>query len=165
MLSALSISLNTNAVLPHDVGPATMAVNECTRGSMSPGTSRRGRHAIYTFLSSSSSPLKGRGRVRARARSAPSPVSVAQASRRDPPQIRQPVRRRINYRLFRCAASVGCRDRNVATRIIFHVCCVEILLLFILVCVDDETVFDLYTTLFHHKYDMVVEKQAKTSNK
>jgi len=22
-----------------------------------------------------------------------------------------------------------------------------------------------YTTLFHHKYDMVVEKQAKTSNK
>jgi len=23
----------------------------------------------------------------------------------------------------------------------------------------------LYTTLFHHKYDMVVEKQAKTSNK
>jgi len=23
----------------------------------------------------------------------------------------------------------------------------------------------IYTTLFHHKYDMVVEKQAKTSNK
>jgi len=30
---------------------------------------------------------------------------------------------------------------------------------------DESTSKQLYTTLFHHKYDMVVEKQAKTSNK
>lgn len=162
MLFALSISLNTNAVLPHDVGPATMAVNGCIRGSMSQGTSRRRRRAIYTFPSSSSSPLEGRGRVRARARSAPSPVSVAEASRRDLSQMRQPVRRRITISPLplRCVRRMPRPERRYSYNFYFfyfHVCCVEMfLLLFILVCVNDETVFDLYTYYCYYVHKILV---------
>jgi len=82
MASAWSSSRKTNRVLPQDVGPTTMAVNGCLKGSISLlSSSSSSTSTIYTISTSSSSPPlpfpseaggKGRGarerRIRARLR-------------------------------------------------------------------------------------------------
>lgn len=60
MRATFSISLKTKAVLPHDVGPATMAVNGCTKVIMSSEAATV--MMLYLYLSLLLSPSRGVGR-------------------------------------------------------------------------------------------------------
>jgi len=68
MTSAWSSSRKTNRVLPQDLGPTTMAVKGCLKGSISSLSSSSSSSSIYTISTSSSFPFPfpseagGRGR-------------------------------------------------------------------------------------------------------
>jgi len=162
------MSRNTNLVLPHDVGPATMAVNGCLRGNMS-SSSPPSRSSFYLyhflFLSPFPFPKAGEGEsaragcVRASARTL--------FSKQHCHQRRNCTHHHCDYYPKRFVFVYHAVSNDRQYRAVFHCdACVCACVLFILIHNTVEMVSLLFTTIVQYNTTLFIwQPSAHTQTK